>query len=197
VTGPATLRCFVAIDVSPEVRDAVTRAQARVRTTAPEADVRWADREQIHLTLKFLGAVPEERVPAVSSALEGVVAAAAPFSLAAAGLGAFPGLRRPRVLWAGLTGDVPELTALAASVDGALSPLGFPPESRPFSAHLTIGRVRSPRGGRALAPAVEGAGAAEFGAWTASELVLYESRLRPAGALYVPVSRHRLRGGRP
>jgi 2'-5' RNA ligase len=198
VAGSApTLRCFVAIDVSSEVRAAVTVAQARVRTQAPDADVRWTDREQIHLTLKFLGAVPEERVQAVSSSLEAVVADASPIDLAAAGLGAFPSLRRPRVLWAGVSAGIPELTALAAAVDGALAPLGFSPEPRAFSAHLTIGRVRSPRGARALAPALEGAGAAEFGSWTASELVLYESRLRPAGALYVPVSRHRLRGGPP
>jgi len=190
------LRCFVAVDVSPEVRAAVTRAQEAIRKAAPGADVRWADGQQIHLTVKFLGAVPDDRVPAVSSALEGVVAGARPIALVAAGLGAFPTLRRPRVLWAGLTAGVPELTALAASVEGALAPLGFPAEGRAFSAHLTIGRVRSPRGGGALAPAVERADAAELGAWTASELVLYESRLRPAGALYVPVSRHRLRGGR-
>jgi 2'-5' RNA ligase len=196
VARSATLRCFVAIDLSPEVRAAVARAQLRIRKAAPGADVRWSDPEQFHLTLKFLGAVPEERVPAVSSALEPVAATAAPIALGAAALGAFPSLRRPRVLWAGLTAGVAELAALAASVDGAVAALGFPREARPFSAHLTIGRVRSPRGGGALAAAVEGAGAAAFGSWTASELVLYESRLRPAGALHVPVTRHRLRGGR-
>ena len=94
-------------------------------------------------------------------------------------------------------GRVVEIYGPESSGKTTLAPLGFPPEARAFSAHVTIGRVRSPRGARALAPAIEAAGAVELGAWTAPELVLYESRLGPAGALHVPVSRHRLRGRRP
>jgi serine/threonine-protein kinase len=90
--------------------------------------------------------------------------------------------------------DVPP--RVAAAVDRALVPLGFPPEGRPFQGHLTIGRVRSPRAGRALAAAIEAAGTSAFGSWTASEVVLYESRLKPTGAVYTPVSRHPLRGVR-
>jgi 2'-5' RNA ligase len=191
------LRCFVAIDVPPDARDAVARAQARVRKGAAAADVRWTEPAQIHLTLAFLGTVAEERVASVSAALDPVAAAAGPLTLAAAGLGAFPSIRRPRVLWAGVAGDVERLAALAGTVQGALAPLGFLPEARPFSAHLTIGRVRTPRGAGALAAAIEEAHAMPLGSWTAAEVVLYESRLRPAGALHVPVSHHRLRGGRP
>ena len=190
------MRCFVAIDLPAEVRAAVTRAQARLRGDAPDADVRWTDGEQLHVTVKFLGAVADDRVPAVSSALEAAVGDAPAIALAAVGLGAFPSLRRPRVLWAGLTAGAAELARLAAAIDRALGPLGFPAEGRPFSAHVTIGRVRSPRGAGALAPAVEQAGAVELGSWTASELVLYESRLRSAGALHLSVSRHAMRGGR-
>src|SRR5439155_19850457 len=94
----------------------------------------------------------------------------------------------------GITAGAPELAELAAAIERALTPLGFPPEGRPFRGHLTIGRVRSPRAGRALAAAVEVAGASAFGSWTASEVVLYESRLKPTGAVYTPVSRHPLRG---
>jgi RNA 2',3'-cyclic 3'-phosphodiesterase len=190
------VRCFVAVDLSPDVRDAIAHAQAGVRAAAARADVRWVDPAQLHLTLKFLGAVPDDRVPAVSRALEAAVAPTPPIALAAAGLGGFPSLGRPRVLWAGVAAGASELALLADAVDRALVPLGFPPESRPFRGHLTIGRVRSPRGGRALAAAVEAARAPAFGAWTAAEVVLYESRLRPTGAVYAPVSCHPLRGVR-
>ena len=190
------MRCFVAIDLTTDVRAAIARAQTRVRTAATHADVRWVDPTQFHLTLKFLGAVADERVPAVSAALETAVAGSRPVALAAAGLGGFPSLKSPRVLWAGITAGVPDLVQLAAGIDHGLAPLGFPPEARPLRGHLTIGRVRSPRGGRELAAAVGAAGASAFGSWTAPEVVLYESRLRPTGALYTPVSRHPLRGVR-
>jgi 2'-5' RNA ligase len=190
------LRCFVAIDVPPDVRDAVVRAQVRIRRDAGGADVRWTEPAQIHLTLAFLGAVSEGRVPDVSAALDAVTAAAAPVPLAVAGLGAFPSARRPRIVWAGVGGDVAALRALAEDVQHALAPLGFVPDGRPFRAHVTVGRARTPRGAGALAAAIHAAHDVELGAWTADEVVLYESRLRPAGALHVPVSRHPLRGPR-
>ena len=190
------MRCFVAIDVSDDVRQALARLLAGIRTAAPRADVRWVEVEKVHVTLKFLGAVADERVPAVSDALADTVRDFDEIQLAAGGLGGFPTLRRPRVLWAGITSGVPELAALAAAVDGATARLGFPPEDRPFRAHLTLGRVRSPRGADALAKAIAAAGAPVLGEWVASEVVVYESRLRPTGALYLPVSRHALRGAR-
>jgi 2'-5' RNA ligase len=189
------VRCFVAIDLAPDVRAAVARTQAALRAAAPRADVRWADATQFHLTLKFLGAVPDARVAAVSQAVD-EAAAVGPIAVAAGGLGGFPSLGRPRVLWVGIARGVAEIAALAAAVDRATAGLGFPPESRPFRGHLTVARVRSPRGLPALVEAVRAAGAPDFGAWTVSEVVLYESRLRPTGAVHVPVSRHALRGPR-
>jgi len=187
------VRCFVAVDLSAEVRAAVAAVQARVHAAAPRADVRWLDPQTFHLTLKFLGNVPDARVPAVSAALEGVVSGPT-LALEAHGLGAFPSLRRPRVLWAGIAGGAPRLVALALNVDRALAALGFPPEERPFRAHLTIGRVRSPRDAGALAKAVEAEATTALGAWTVGEVILYQSRLKPTGAVHEKVSRHRLRG---
>jgi 2'-5' RNA ligase len=89
---------------------------------------------------------------------------------------------------------VPRLVALAGDIDRALVPLGFAPEARPFQAHLTIGRVRSPRDAGALAKALEAEAATTLGAWTAGEVVLYQSRLKPTGAVHEKVSCHRLRG---
>jgi 2'-5' RNA ligase len=187
------MRCFVAVDLSAEVRAAVAEVQARVRAAAPNADVRWLEPHAFHLTLKFLGAVPDERVVAVSAALERVVSGP-PLDLEARGLGAFPTIRRPHVLWAGIAVGAPRLVTLAADVERALVPLGFPPEARPFQAHLTVGRVRSPRDAGVLAKAIAVEGAVALGAWTASEVVLYQSHLKPTGAVHEKVSRHRLRG---
>ena len=187
------MRCFIAIEVSIDVRAAILRAQAVLRRAAASADVRWVGPDQLHLTLKFLGAVLDAQVPAVSAALGAIAADTESIDLSAGGLGGFPGPTRPRVLWVGITSGVAETAALAGAIDGAVADLGFPPESRPFRGHLTLGRVRSPRGGAALTKAIADAGAPVFGTWTATEVILYESRLKPSGAVYVPVSRHPLR----
>jgi 2'-5' RNA ligase len=183
------VRCFVAVDVAASVRAALARTQRALRRAAPTADVRWTRPEGLHITLKFLGEVPEARCAEVVAALTGVAAAHRAVRVLARGLGGFPGAGRPRVLWAGLAkGDV-ELAALARDVDRALAPLGFAAETRPFQGHVTLGRVRSPRGLVALATALAQRTHEELGAWTVSELVLYRSRLSPAGARYEALAR--------
>jgi 2'-5' RNA ligase len=156
--------------------------------------VRWVDPAQLHLTLQFLGQVPDAQAAEIGAQLVPVAARHPAIELAAAGLGAFPTLRRARVVWAGLTGGVAELAALAREVGTALEPLGFVPEARPFRAHVTLGRVRSPHGLGRLSRALERGGAAEFGAWTVHDVVLYQSRLRPTGAVYEAIARAPLRG---
>jgi 2'-5' RNA ligase len=190
------VRCFVAIDVSPGVRAALADAQGGLRAAAPGADVRWVDPAQLHLTLQFLGQVPDPQVVEIAARLATVAAGTPAIDLAAAGLGAFPTPRRARVVWAGVTVGVAELAELAKDIGTALAPLGFPPEERPFRAHTTLGRVRSPRGLGRLASALERAASLQFGSWTARELVLYQSRLRPTGALYEAVARAALRGAK-
>jgi len=183
------MRCFVAIDLPGDVRSALDAAQARLRAAAPRADVRWVAPAGLHLTLKFLGEVTDERRDAVRAALEGVARGTVPIGLACAGLGVFPGPARPRVVWAGVTAGLRELGALAAAVERALEPLGFLPERRPFRGHATLGRVRSPRSVGALMRALEGGPGTVFGSWTASDVVLYRSHLRPTGAIYEPLAR--------
>jgi 2'-5' RNA ligase len=183
------MRCFVAIDLSPAVRAALGDAQATLRAACARADVRWAAPTQFHLTLKFLGQVADERVPEVAAALAPVAGATAPIVLAAAGLGGFPSPSRPRVLWTGVRAGVAELGVLAAAIDRALAPLGFPLEGRPFRGHVTIGRVRSPKGLGRLAAALRRAAEVQLGSWTAREVVLYQSKLRPTGAVYEAVAR--------
>ena len=183
------MRCFVALDLPDDVCAALEAVQARLRMAAPQADVRWVVRAGLHLTLKFLGEVADTQRETVRGALEGVTRAAAPIELSCAGLGLFPGPARPRVVWAGIASGLRELGALAAAIERALEPVGYPAERRPFRGHATLGRVRSPGGIGPLVPALERTGRAEFGRWTASEIVLYRSHLRPTGSIYEPLAR--------
>jgi 2'-5' RNA ligase len=190
------VRCFVAIDLSDEVRAAIAAVQRTLRATVAPTDVSWGDPATFHLTLRFLGEVGDAVVPRVAEAIAGVADGAAPLALEARGAGGFPSVRRPRVLWAAVPGGAPELATLAGAVERALVPLGFPPEARPFRAHVTIGRVRAARPPAALATALAAAAAMPLGRWTASDVVLYRSQLRPSDAVHTPVARQPLRGGR-
>ena len=191
------MRCFVAVDVPPDVCARVTALTERLRRAARRADVRWSNTGTLHVTLKFLGEVPDARVPAVERALAAVAVSHAPLALVAAGAGGFPSASRPRVLYVGILGEVDGLGRLAAAVDGALEALGFPGERRAFRGHLTVGRVRSPRGADGLAAALRAEAGAAAGTWTAGELVLYQSRLHPSGAVHDAVARLALAGRGP
>jgi 2'-5' RNA ligase len=189
------MRCFVAVDVPETVRAAIGVTQATWRDAAPRADVGWTDVAKLHVTLKFLGEVPETIVPAIADALAAIAARHAAFDLTASGVGCFPGPSRPRVLWSGFGAGLRELGLLAAEVERACVPLGFPLEARPFRGHATLGRVRSPRGIARVLRAMAAVGAPTFGTWTVLQLVLYRSHLRGTkGSLYEPLARLPLGG---
>jgi len=183
------MRCFVAVDLPDDVRAAVAAVQADARAAAPRADVAWVDPAKLHLTLKFLGEVADDAVTDVRAALEAVARRHEPFATAAGGTGQFPSGPRPRVLWVGLTAGLREIGLLAAEVERAYLPLGFPLDARLFRGHVTIGRVRSPRGIARVVTAMAAAPVA-LGAWTVRDVVLYRSHLRGAqGSLYEPLAR--------
>jgi 2'-5' RNA ligase len=193
--APRHHRLFVALEPPDPVRRRIAAAAADLRRAAGRGadEVRWVAPENVHLTLQFLGAVPEPRVGEVRAAVEAAAAAAAgPIALEVRGAGGFPTARRPRVVWLGLAGDLPALQALVRDLGARLAPLGFPPEERAFSAHLTLGRAREGRAGPGVAGALAGAAAAEPFAWRASEVVLLESHLSPRGARYEAVGRSTL-----
>jgi 2'-5' RNA ligase len=190
----ANRRLFVALEPPEPVRRRIGAVQAALRRSAGSAAerIRWVDPERVHLTLQFLGAVPEERVADVEAALAAAAAGARPLSLEVRGAGGFPNGRRPRVLWAGLAGDVAPLAALVTDLGRRLAPLGFPPEERAFSPHLTLGRAREPRGEPGLGGALAEAALAEGVPWRAADLVLFESHLSPKGPRYEALARVRL-----
>ena len=140
----AGVRAFVAILLPDTVRAALGVEIERLRAFG--RNVSWVAPDNLHVTLKFLGNVEPARLDDAVSALTVAAAVVAPFELAIVGLGAFPSPTRPRVLWAGLADGAGAAAKLARSVDSALAGHGFPPEDRPFAGHITLGRVREPRG---------------------------------------------------
>ncbi|MDQ3704021.1 MAG: RNA 2',3'-cyclic phosphodiesterase [Chloroflexota bacterium] len=146
-------RLFVAIELPQDILQVLEGIQAQTRENLGEAAslVRWSRTEGIHVTLQFLGEVPASRIPEITAALQQACAGKEPFALEVGGLGAFPNVRKPRVVWVGLGGDTPAVIELAAAVQEALGALGFKAD-KPFSPHMTIGRVREGIGIGRLTP---------------------------------------------
>jgi len=134
-------RCFIAVELPEEVKVELRAIQEQIKK-ACTALFRWVNPDGIHLTLKFLGEVPEETIAELKRAIEEAVGGVPPFELELDGLGVFPGLRSPRVLWVGLGGNVEALKILQQNIDVSFELLGFGQENREFTAHLTLARVR-------------------------------------------------------
>lgn len=151
-------------------------------------EVSWTRAGNFHVTLRFLGSVEEPRVPDIVAALRVAVTGHSAFAVAMRGLGAFPSLSRPRVIWAGIETGAERVAALARAVDTALVTLGFEPEARAFSAHVTLGRVRHPRADPALMRALAAAAATPLGETRVERIVLMRSELSPRGSHYTELA---------
>lgn len=182
------MRLFIAIPVPDHVKEALVPAQKILSDANPH--VRVMQPPGIHLTLKFLGETEQERIGDIRRAMEKAAAVAAkPIQLECVGTGAFPNLDRPRVLWAGVTGDLAALAPVWRVLDRELADLGFPADARAFHPHLTIGRMRDPKMLGALHKAWKHVEALNFGLFEAEALVLYSSDLQPDAAVYKSLER--------
>jgi 2'-5' RNA ligase len=179
------MRAFIAIELPESVRKALRRERARFREVCPDA--RWTRPEGIHLTLKFLGEISIQQEAQVKTALA-QLERFEKFPVRAQGFGFFPDARRPRVFWAGLDAP-PDLARLAAQVESAMAPIGFPPENRAFRPHLTLARFKVPRPQPKLEALVAMQDNPLLGEFEVSEFFLWESRLLPGGAEYHKVAR--------
>jgi len=175
-----SVRLFVALDLREEVRQAIRDLIARLKPLARGA--RWVRPEGMHVTLKFIGYVAEDRLEPIRSALAHV-RSPQPVDLHFRGAGFFPNEKRPRVIWCGVEGSS-NLAPLAKDIERALEPLGIAPESRDFVPHLTLARFNAPEKAPDLVRAVTDAQEQEFGAARETEFHLFESILRPSGAEY-------------
>ena len=179
------IRSFVAVLLDDVLRESITATVERLRPLS--GAVAWVPAQNLHVTLQFLGGQTEERLTAAEAALDDAAARSAPIDLTLHGLGAFPGLERPRILWIGVAEGALEVRALQARVADALAARGFPREERAWHPHLTIGRVFDERrwrreAGPALRGALARAATTRFGVLRVSELALMRSDLSPSGA---------------
>lgn len=179
------MRLFVAVNVDPALQAPLAAVQANLKTTA--APVSWVKPENLHFTLKFLGEVPELRLPALQETFRSSVAGIDRFTLSLAGLGIFPPRGRPRVIWVGVAQGVEEMRRLQGRIDDTLLPLGFGREARPFQPHLTLGRVRDVGRLDALLRYIRGAEIGQVGQMHVRCVDLMRSELHPAGAVYTRV----------
>jgi 2'-5' RNA ligase len=182
----SAIRAFIAIELSPAVRRWLIEARAALEPGLPVRSVRWTNPDGIHITLKFLGDTAAGRLGGIRDVMDRAAEGCRPFPLEADGLGCFPDIHRPRVIWAGVR-PLDGLEDLQKRLEDGLERIGFPRERRPFSPHLTLGRVRDGVGGRELteigraveAAAVESTASMEVTGWC-----LFKSILRPSGAEY-------------
>jgi 2'-5' RNA ligase len=181
------IRSFVAIELSDETRDKLGSTQALLKSKGISDQVRWVRPRGIHLTLKFLGDVPIDKVQEIVVAIRQASEGTGPFSLSFGGLGCFPNVRRPNVIWVGIFGDTETLVHLQGRVENRLAVLGFPPEKRKYTPHLTLGRlgrhVSSKERGR-LGGMIQTERIDTLAELEVCEISLMKSVLSPAGAQY-------------
>lgn len=158
-----------------------------------DADVRWDSQEKLHATLKFLGDTPEARIDAVVGGLEQAASSTPPLAVRYSGLGFFPTPHQPRVIWAGMVEPTGALKSLHATIEASMEALGFARETRPFHAHVTLGRIRHLRGIAALRDTVETC-TFDQPEVTLHEVALIRSDLRPSGSVYTTLKRISLSG---
>lgn len=183
------MRLFTAIGLGAEAHRALTAVQRAIRAQAEFR--RWQPLTQLHLTLNFLGEVPEGRLPDLKAATAAAARASLPFTLALGHLGAFPGPHKPRVLWVGVEGDTAPLQALQADLAARFQALGLDLEARPYAPHLTLAREPiGPVDLRALAEAVPIAPVP----WRVEGVTLFHSQLRPEGAIHTALAQPHLGG---
>jgi RNA 2',3'-cyclic 3'-phosphodiesterase len=182
------LRAFIAIQLSDELRRQIGSVQDELRRgLAKIGKIGWTSPAGIHVTLKFLGDIPESQIQPLQELLAQAAASARPFTLEARGLGAFPNLRAPRVLWIGLHGseaDMEALRGLQVMIENGTSDLGFQKEARAFAPHLTLARLRERVETETLGKVLAANQNRAVGALAAASVALIRSELRPSGAVY-------------
>ena len=180
------IRAFIAIELPDPMKKDLSFIINSLRPNEYPC-VKWVSPQGIHLTLKFLGNIPPEQVPRIADAIAQAAQGTPPLKLQVGGLGCFPNLQRPRVIWVAVTGDVEPMVTLQRGIDQALVPLGFAIEKRPFSPHLTLGRLRERASPGEQSSIGELITATECEAGSATEvnrISLMRSTLTPSGAIY-------------
>jgi 2'-5' RNA ligase len=175
------MRLFVAIDLPKEIREALSVIERELRPLTH--NVKWVSAESIHITLKFIGEVPEKRLEDIDAALTGLTWKA--FNITVQGIGFFPGTRSPRVFWAGM--EAPTMQGLTEQIDARMERLGFDKEKRKYRPHITLARAKSTRIDSGLVSAAQRFEDHHFGSFGVDRVFLFKSTLKPSGAVYEKV----------
>lgn len=176
------IRTFIAIELPEKIIYTIRKVQEEIKSYGLK--IRWVRPENIHLTLKFLGDIQEADTEKVARAISESVTDYSAISLAVKGIGVFPGIKKPRVLWLGISKQLDLLTALQQTLDEKLEAMGFPKEKRPFKGHLTLGRIKSKIDPKTLHDVLKKFIQFESEPFVADKIILYKSDLKPKGAVY-------------
>jgi 2'-5' RNA ligase len=193
---PETMRTFIAVPLSAQVIDKLAETQRALRRKCLDQAVTWVKPENIHLTLCFLGDILPDRQQPIEAALTVVARNVRPFTFNVQGLGAFPNANRPRVIWVGLDEPTGQLALLHRTVNEAMASIGFQPEDRRFSPHLTLGRIRqraSREDAQAVGEAIRQTEIGRLGEVLAEKMIFFRSVLKSSGAEYTPLGQYPIR----
>jgi len=187
------IRAFLAIEPSEDVLRAMSRLQEKLRREIG-GRVSWTKPQGQHLTLKFFGDISEEDLNHIDTAVHNRTSSGSPLNLKIEKLGVFPDVRRSRVLWCAISGDVEKLSALQKQLDNDFAGIGFPMDDRPFRGHFTLGRIKDSHGLTGISEALTKHNAFTAGEFTCNELILFQSKLTPQGAVYTKLAVFPLEG---
>ena len=187
-----SIRTFIAIELPSEVKTLLDNVQQGLKTLPLKA--KWVRTQNIHLTLKFLGNIDPANIEDIGRAMADAAGDSAPFTLTVGGIGFFPGVKRPRVVWAGLGGETDILFDLQRRLAQLLAAIGYPQEKRPFKAHLTLGRIRQAIDSGTIGRAMQDYSSLGELHFTADRIILFRSDLKPSGAVYTPLKQTELSG---
>ena len=189
--GAETFRTFIAIEIPSDLRLTIVEYISRLRRDFPDVKASWGREDNLHLTLKFLGNIPADRIAVISSAAEAVAQTCGPFKIDVGGCGAFPRPAKPNVLWVGIEDPEHKLQALHHVLEDRCHAAGFELDASAFHPHLTIARLRDPARSRSLAQAHQDRGF-PVRSFCVSEIVVFKSEMLREGSRHTPLSHHRL-----
>ena len=179
---PDTIRTFIAFKLPKNIISSIKKIQEDIKSYAFK--IRWVNLGKIHLTLKFLGNINYADIEKTGETIINTVNGYAPVSLAVKGAGVFPCIKRPRVIWVGIAGEIEKLAVIQKNIEENLEKLGFPREKRPFKAHLTLGRIKGKIDSKKLLDAMKKIEEFEAELFIADKIFLFKSDLKPTGSVY-------------
>lgn len=183
------VRAFIAIELPSTIVKSLEEIQDNLRDTANK--IAWVKPDNIHLTMKFLGNIETDKAHAIEKILKNIVSQISIGKLSVKGVGAFPTINNPRVIWVGVEDDK-NLLNIYTQLEEGLASLGFKKEDRPFKPHLTLGRVKFLKDKKGLKERLEKFADIKFASFIVDSLILFKSELTPEGSLYTKLKEVKL-----